>query len=487
LPAFGCRRDAAAGPPFAPQIEQLATIPVRAAPPGRLEAREARVAAPLLFRFTRRPVSTRVDRRQPARARIPTGFQAAMHKKVLVYSHDTFGLGNIRRMLAISQSLVGAFPDLSVLVVTGSPMLHAFRVASGIDYVKLPCLRRTQTGGYATKSLELNLDETIRLRRNMISSAVRDFAPDLILVDKKPFGVENELEPALLEASRRRRPPRLALLLRDILDAPEATIPVWQKHGYHEAIERLYDHVLVVGSPDLFDLRAEYRFPRASAEKVRYCGFIGRERGRRTRAQVRQELGVGEGRLVLVTPGGGEDGQQIIASYLNGLREHPHGPNVTTLIISGPELPQAGREAAQAASAELPRVIHREFTDDMMSYMDAADVVVSMGGYNTVCEILTLRKRAVVVPRTRPVQEQLIRAERMARLGLMRVIHPARLGARQLMSVVREEMTRENVRSSRMYQVDLDGLERIRAMLGGLLGIGERAGAAPRYLQGAAS
>ena len=83
----------------------------------------------------------------------------------------------------------------------------------------------------------------------------------------------------------------------------------------------------------------------------------------------------------------------------------------------------------------------------MMSYMDAADVVVSMGGYNTICEILTLRKRAVVVPRTRPVQEQLIRAERMARLGLMRVIHPAKLGARQLMSVVREEMHRENVRS----------------------------------------
>jgi len=410
-----------------------------------------------------------------------------MQKKILVYSHDTFGLGNIRRMLAISQSLVGEFPDVSILIVTGSPMLQAFRVAPGIDYVKLPCLRRTQTGGYATKTLGMELDDTIRLRRNMITSAVRDFAPELILVDKKPFGVENELEPALHEASRRRRPPRLVLLLRDILDTPEATIPVWEKHGYHEAIERLYDNVLVVGSPDLFDLRAEYRFPRASAEKVRYCGFIGRESGRRTRTQVRQELGVGDGRLVLVTPGGGEDGHQIIASYLKGLREQPPGANVTTLLISGPELPQAGRDAAHAAAAQLPRVIHREFTDDMMSYMDAADVVVSMGGYNTICEILTLRKRAVVVPRTRPVQEQLIRAERMARLGLMRVIHPAMLGASRLMSVVREEMDRENVRSSRMYQVDLDGLKRIRTMLGGLIGLGADADAEPHYLQEAAS
>jgi len=410
-----------------------------------------------------------------------------MASRILVYSHDTFGLGNIRRMLAISQSVVDAFDDLSILIVTGSPMLHAFRVAANIDYVKLPCLKRTQSGGYAAKSLSLDLQDTVRLRRNMITSAVRDFAPDLILVDKKPFGVENELEPALHEASRRQNPPKLVLLLRDILDAPEATIPVWEKHGYHDAIARLYDRVLIVGSPDLFDVRAEYRFPQASAEKVRYCGFIGRERGRRTRAQIRQELELGNERLVLVTPGGGEDGERLISSYLGGLREHAPGPNVATLLISGPELPQAARDAVQAAVRGSARVIHREFTDDMMSYMDAADVVVSMGGYNTICEILTLRKRAVVVPRTRPVLEQLIRAERMARLGLMRMIHPAKLGARQLMSAVRDEMSRDNVHSSRMYQVDLDGLQRIRGTLGGLLGLAERDHAVPHYAQGAAS
>jgi len=410
-----------------------------------------------------------------------------MQNRILVYSHDTFGLGNIRRMLAISQSLVAAFADVSVLIVTGSPMLQGFRVAPGIDYVKLPCLKRTQTGSYAAKSLNLDLQDTVRLRRNMITSVVADFAPHVILVDKKPFGVENELEPALQAAARRRSAPKLVLLLRDILDTPEATIPVWEKNGYHEAIERLYDRVLVVGSPDLFDVRAEYRFPRASAEKVRYCGFIGRERGRRTRAQVRQELGIGDARLVLVTPGGGEDGQQLITSYLRGLREHPPGADVATLLISGPEMPQAARDAANAAVGESPLVMHREFTDDMMSCMDAADVVVSMGGYNTICEILTLRKRAIVVPRTRPVQEQLIRAERMARLGLMRMIHPAMLGARQLMSAVRDEMNRENVCASRMYQVDLDGLERIRATLGGMLGFGRGEQTLPRYAQVLAS
>ena len=49
----------------------------------------------------------------------------------------------------------------------------------------------------------------------------------------------------------------------------------------------------------------------------------------------------------------------------------------------------------------------QDFSDDMMSLMAAADVVLAMGGYNTVCELLTLRKRALLVPRVKPGVEQL--------------------------------------------------------------------------------
>ncbi|TLY79434.1 MAG: glycosyltransferase, partial [Gammaproteobacteria bacterium] len=58
---------------------------------------------------------------------------------MLVYSHDTFGLGNIKRMLEISKHLVAAYGNVSVLIISGSPMLHAFRIPPRIDYIKLPC------------------------------------------------------------------------------------------------------------------------------------------------------------------------------------------------------------------------------------------------------------------------------------------------------------------------------------------------------------
>ena len=81
--------------------------------------------------------------------------------------------------------------------MTGSPMLHAFRIPARVDYVKLPCLARTRDGAYTVKYLSMNYQDTVKLRSNLILSTVLDFQPDLILVDKKPFGVGNELAATL--------------------------------------------------------------------------------------------------------------------------------------------------------------------------------------------------------------------------------------------------------------------------------------------------
>src|SRR4029077_13532754 len=118
--------------------------------------------------------------------------------KMLVYSHDTFGLGNIRRMLAICEHLAGVLPDLSILLVTRSPLIQSFRLPPRLDYIKLPCLTRTDREDYSSRYLDLDLDLTIRLRSKLILSAVDAFRPEVLLVDKKPLGIKNELRPALV-------------------------------------------------------------------------------------------------------------------------------------------------------------------------------------------------------------------------------------------------------------------------------------------------
>lgn len=380
-------------------------------------------------------------------------------KRLMVYSHDTFGLGNIRRTLSICKHLSDCIPDISILVVSGSPMVHSFRLPRRLDYVKLPCLRRTECEGYSVKYLGTEIDEMMKLRSDLILATAANFKPDILMVDKKPYGVKNELQATLSYLKRCLPDTRQVLILRDILDSPEATIKVWEKNGYDEVIRSYYDLVLVLGVPEIFDPRKEYLFPASVSEKVRFCGYIRREAGRRGRDLLRKELQINEEKLILVTAGGGEDGCRLIETYVAGLEELPPVHNIRSLIICGPEMPQSQRKRLYEATARYHQVMVSEFTDDLMSYMDAADLVVSMGGYNTVCEILSHNKRAVVVPRTKPVEEQWMRAERMARLGFFRAIHPDHLTPQGLMGAVLDELDFGDSRS--LLQPDLGALPKI--------------------------
>ena len=399
--------------------------------------------------------------------------------KLMVYSHDTFGLGNIRRMLAICKYLRDTIEDISILIVTGSPMLHSFRVAHGIDYIKLPCLKRSLGGDLGVRFLDLESDDIIRLRSQIIQTSVRSFKPDVVLVDKKPTGLAGELEPALKFIRSGLPSAKVLLVMRDILDEPAATIEQWHKGGYDEAVRWFYDAVLVLGSAGIFDVRKEYRFSPEVSSKVVYCGYVRRERGEKTRKALRRELHVGDDEnLVLVTAGGGEDGYQLMQSYLSGLAVAPPSRKVRSLVITGPELPPSKRHMLGDLAASHPGVQVLEFTDDMMGYMDAADVVVSMGGYNTVCELLTLKKRAVVVPRVEPVAEQRIRAERLAGLSLFKTILPADLRPALLMRAVLQEIDRARLGGDSPDLIELDALPRISrlvAALGPGSGLGDAA------------
>lgn len=382
--------------------------------------------------------------------------------RLLVYSHDTFGLGNIRRMMAICNSLRKRDPELTILILTGSPMLHSFRGEQGFDYIKLPCLKRSEDGALGVKFLDLGVESVVALRSQLILATIKSFQPDLLLVDKTPGGLAGELEAGLSFIQQSLPHTKIVLLLRDILDNASSTMALWKRNNYYAVLRRFYDMILVVGQSDIYDIREEYQLPESEREKVRFCGYIGREKGRTGRRELRAELGVAEDeKLVLLTTGGGEDGYRLIDAFTAAQEEEEWPAGVKSLIVTGPELDAAKRQRLMRWAENRPRVSVIEFTDDMMSHLDAADVVVSMGGYNTVCEILTLRKRAIVVPRVTPVEEQGIRAERMARLSLFRCLTPARLTPKTLAGEVRNEIQSAARDAEPGGQVQMDALPRI--------------------------
>ena len=81
--------------------------------------------------------------------------------RVLIYSHDTFGLGHLRRCRTIAHSLVERFKGLSVLILSGSPIIGSFDFRARVDFVRIPGVIKLRNGDYQSLGLHIALDQTM--------------------------------------------------------------------------------------------------------------------------------------------------------------------------------------------------------------------------------------------------------------------------------------------------------------------------------------
>jgi predicted glycosyltransferase len=313
---------------------------------------------------------------------------------------------------------------------------HSFDLPERLDYIKLPAVNKRSSGAYCSRVLSLPCDTTMALRENIIFNTVQHFKPDVVLVDKAPAGVKGELLRSLHYLKAKRPQTKLVLGMRDIEDDAAMVRADWQRKGIHLLLEDVYDTILLYSSPAIYDPVREYGLSPTVEAKMIPCGYIRRSEPMRPSQQVRRDLHMQTDRLVVITAGGGGDGFALLDTYLHmldGLRRRGPAP-FDSLLITGPLMASTKRTHLRRLESPGQALTVMEFTPDLFSYLRAADLIVSMGGYNSICEILSLNQRAIIVLRVKPRTEQLIRAERFAAHGLLRMIHPndltpARLGA----------------------------------------------------------
>lgn len=346
----------------------------------------------------------------------------------LLYSYDALGLGHARRMTGIARAVLPSRPDLSALLVTCSPQIDALPVPHGLDYVKLPSARKMSTSQYVARTMRLEPDRLRDLRATILEEVARSFQPDFFLCDKSPCGLMGELAPTLDRLRTDSPATRMVLGWRDILDAPERMRAEWRKSGVLTHIDRWYDEVWVYGDPVLFDVREEYDLPRHIADRVRYVGYLSPHIAPEAIADARGELealapgDAGSGPIALITVGGGEDGESVLARWVQAARAGLLPKGLRSVLVTGPMMPEdAQTRITEAAPASC--VVTR-YIGGLEAYAAAADLVVCMAGYNTSCEVLGARTPAVMVPRASQRDEQRIRAVRLAERGLVDMIEP---------------------------------------------------------------
>jgi len=176
-----------------------------------------------------------------------------------MYSQDSYGLGHLRRVTTLANTLVSERPDLSVLLVVDSPVAPFFDLQDHIDFVKLPTVVKVAAGVFRPGRLLLSYGLVKAMRSTVIREVLTGFQPDLVLVDHMPGGANRDLVPALRLIRSLNHPTRVVLGVRDIIDNPSVTCEVWQREGFYDTLKRYYDSVLIYGSPEIFPTASAYR------------------------------------------------------------------------------------------------------------------------------------------------------------------------------------------------------------------------------------
>jgi predicted glycosyltransferase len=340
------------------------------------------------------------------------------NRRFLFFTNECVGLGHLRRTVSLAHGLAEVDEDATSLIVTGAPLAPDERLPTRVDTVKLPQLGRDARGAHRAHRLDVELERVRSLRAQLALAAAETFQPDVAIVDKTPRGLGGELVPAL--EALRRDSCRIVLGLRDVEDGREAVRRDWDD-SVREAVLRYYDAILVYGPPSTPDALEALGWSDLPLP-VHHVGYVGRSVASALPGDLPHDY-------LLATAGGGADGFRLLATMLEAAALAPLG--LPLVVVAGPMMPPAQVDRLRALARDVDADV-TVFRGDMDAVVGRATAVVSMAGYNTVSELLRAGKRALLVPRTHPSEEQLLRAQIVAAAGLANMLRPEELTARRL-------------------------------------------------------
>lgn len=398
--------------------------------------------------------------------------------RLALYSHDAKGLGHLRRNLALAHHLARALPgltgrDVTGLVITGLAPGQEHRLPEGFDWLVLPGVKKAE-GTYLPQRLRITREDLGLVRSALLSGVLTTFTPDLLIIDRHPYGVHQELREPLARLRQASPDARVVLGLREVLDTPETVQREWEELGEADTLRRLIDEVWVYGDASVHDLSATGEAPAALEERMRYTGYLahGRDAAETTHGSEASGALAGNAEVaeafILTTAGGGSDGINLLRAA--AAARVPDG--YRHVVVTGPQLDAA--RFHQVAQAAGPRTIVRRTWPGMSHHIQRAAAVISMAGYNTVSEILASDTPALLVPRETPRLEQFIRATALKDVGATDLLRVADLSAAALEDWL-TELLRDQDASARSQlagrrRLRLDGLETVPLLAAQLVG-----------------
>ncbi|MEG3850099.1 glycosyltransferase [Microcoleus sp. herbarium19] len=387
-------------------------------------------------------------------------------KKLMFYCQHILGIGHLVRSMEIVRGLVA---DFQICFVNGGKAIAGFEVPAGVEVVNLPAIETdAEFENLSVVDDSRSLDEVQEFRKNQLLQIFNSFQPDVLMVELFPFGRRRfsfELIPLLDRVKAQGRKTKVVCSLRDIVVTKQ------DRERHEEKICKLmnqyFDLLLIHGDRQFQPL--EESFSRISDLNcpVHYTGYVVQSSPENPVLNDEDKAALESDKpLILASIGGGRFGHELLDSLVESApilqRIVPH----QIQIFTGPFFPEAKFAQMQLLVSTQPNINIQRYTPNLLAYMEKADMSISMGGYNTTMNILTTGVRAMMLPFVGNGDlEQTIRSQKLERLGILDVIHPADLEPQKFaLKIVNCLM-----KTPKPVKIDLNGVDQTAGFLKGLV------------------
>ncbi|MEL6459324.1 MAG: glycosyltransferase [Cyanobacteria bacterium J06621_15] len=387
-------------------------------------------------------------------------------KKLLFYCQHILGMGHLVRSMEIVRGLMS---DFQVCFLNGGQIIKEFNIPDGIEVVNLPAIKTdAEFKQLMPVDSNLSLAEIQEIRKNKLLQVADEFKPDVLMVELFPFGrgkFSFELIPLLEKLQASEKPVKIVSSLRDIV------VTKTNQEKYENKVCRLmnqyFDMLLIHGDKNFVPLDESFSRVKDIQSQTKYTGYVV-QKPKLNPELTEEDKNVidSEKPLILVSVGGGRFGHELIDCVIASAeileQKIPH----QIQIFTGPFAPEEKVQAWQKLAENKSNLRVNRYTRNLLSYMQKADLSISMSGYNTTLNVMTTGVRAMILPfKGNNDQEQRIRAGKLDSLGVVKMLDESDLQSEIFAQKVIDYLATEPNKVS----FDANGVENTAALIKNLV------------------
>jgi len=377
--------------------------------------------------------------------------------KIAYYCQHVLGVGHFYRSLEICRTCA---IDHEVTMIVGGPEVSCNE--PGLSFLQLPGLKMdSEFNSLVPCEPGTDLEEIKQRRQEKLLHFVERYQPDSLIIELYPLGRKAfrfELEPLLKSVRERNVPCRIYCSLRDILVEKTEGLEKFEQRAV-DSLNKFFDGLLVHGDRELVTLDQTFGKLDQVQVPIHYTGYVTPRPTAHSRKRIRSILALTpDQKLVVASIGSGSVGAELLQAVVEASAFFSDRANSFLQIFTGPYLADDLFDKLLKSQSRLLRV--QRFTDEFIDWLGAADLSVSMAGYNTCMNTLAAGVPGLLYPFGQN-REQRMRVDKLTGNSSINLLEKKDLAPVRLAQLIERGFERQRVLSP----VDLNGAYRTKQII----------------------